>query len=170
MRIARVRAHAFAVTLALSVTVASTQTPAELTYTAFVQLPAGERVDDWNRTTPEVRSRLAQAHATAWMTAHEKRLSPAQIANLKEAIALLTPEFYRNPESPAMMAQSAELERKVMCTVWKSEAVVAFRPLGKSIPVTWTDDVFTWLKNATSACEPAHAAFADSDSISRRSS
>jgi len=42
--------------------------------------------------------------------------------------------------------QSAALERKLFCTLWKSDVVTAFQPVGGNITVTWMDDVSTWLR------------------------
>ena len=115
-------------------------------YASFVRLSPEQRRAYWIKATPAARSQIAQAHATGWLTANEKALSAAQITSLKEAIALLTPAFYGDPTSASGMAQSAALERKLFCTVWKSDVVAAFQPVGSNITVTWMDDVSTWLR------------------------
>lgn len=132
--------------LALAMSSVAIQAQQSLDYSAFTRLSPDERLRYWNRTTAEVRSGLAQAHATAWLTANERQLTTAQVANVKSVVALLTPEFYGDPLSAAMLARSAEIERTLLCTLWKSEVVQAFRPLGNTISVTWMDDVFTWLR------------------------
>ena len=115
-------------------------------YESFVKLSPEQRMDQWVKATPDVRSQIAQTHATRWLTANEKALSAAQVVSLKEAIMMLTPAFYGDPLSPAAMAQSAALERKLLCTIWKSDVVAAFQPTGRGMKITWMDDVSTWLR------------------------
>jgi hypothetical protein len=129
-------------TIASSSAMQVTATP----YATFVKLSPEQRRDYWIKATPAAKSQIAQAHATAWLSANEKSLGAAQITSLKESIALLTPAFYDDPTSASGMAQSAALERKLFCAVWKSDVVAAFQPLGSKISVTWMDDVSTWLR------------------------
>src|SRR5690242_18000261 len=94
MTLYRLLGYALAITFVFGAMRTVPRAQTELSYDAFAKLSAPERSDYWNATTPQVRSRLAQGHLTAWMTANQRRLSADQISNLKAVIALLTPEFY----------------------------------------------------------------------------
>ena len=121
------------------------QAPAA-SYESFVQLPKEQRWAYWQTATPEAKSQLTQAHATAWVIANQRTLSLAQVASLREAIASITPALAGNSESPNGVAQLAALERKLLCTVWKSQVVQAFQPLGEPVHVGLVDNVSTWLR------------------------
>jgi hypothetical protein len=146
MTLLRVLAATCVVVLVLTTSGDARQAQDRLDYQTFARLSPDERFAYWNRTTPEVRSELAQAHANAWLTANQQRLTSAQVANLKAVIALLTPDFYGDPTSRESLARSAEMERTLLCTLWKSDVVQAFMPTGKAISVTWMDDVSSWLR------------------------
>jgi hypothetical protein len=137
--------HRLALVCALTLAAGGAGGAAGAEYDAFLKLSAQERQAHWSQATPAAKSQIAQAHATAWLTANEKRLDAAQIARLKQTIAVLTPDFY-GATTPATEATARAHERQLACTIWKSDIATAFRPAGREISVTWLEDVSGWLR------------------------
>jgi hypothetical protein len=80
----------------LAVVVSMTaQAPVPVTYEAFCKLDQETRRRTFNEATAENRADLVRTHIERWQEANRDRLTPQQLALLKELLAFITPDAYR---------------------------------------------------------------------------
>lgn len=87
--------------------------PAPMDYEDFCKRPADEKRQVFDAITAENRAVLARTQIERWRDANQKRLTPPQLASLKDMLELMTPDLYR-PESrtEAMVKGMRDLEQK----------------------------------------------------------
>lgn len=72
-------------------------TPEELTisYDQFMPQTLRRRIQLFNEVSAENRALLLRTHVERWLAANRRRLTPEQIAILKEIGERISPEWYR---------------------------------------------------------------------------
>ena len=117
----------------------------EVSYDDFIRLTPEERQSKFAQFSAETRSALKREHATRWLARNAGQISPGQEALIREAIAFLSPELYRNPTSAALRQQEADLKRRLECSLGSRQLIEALTFLGPQPPPTWDDRVIEWL-------------------------
>jgi hypothetical protein len=84
-----------------------------VTYDEFMVLPFNERLRTFNQITPENRAHLVQAHLERWLAKERTRLTSEQLRVLKEALSLISPAWYRRPQSSKTRLTVKRLEEEL---------------------------------------------------------
>jgi hypothetical protein len=110
------------------------QAPAPVTYEAFCKLDQETRRRAFNEVTAENRADLVRTHIERWQDANRDRLTPQQLALLKELLALITPDTYRGgagTEEARLKAREIQTRQALIFTL---EDMQQMQPSAPCIP------------------------------------
>ncbi len=94
----------------------------------------GERIGLFNRISPENRSTLMRTHLQRTIAARSEEFTPEQLAFLREAISVLTPEMYSEPKDEEKLTRMRELFNRAAALFGQSEAQQTLSLEGKHVP------------------------------------
>ena len=110
-----------------------------------MRLGQDERRTTFARLSAQAKSDLKREHARQWLARNSAQLTGKQQALLREAIALLSPEFYRSPPDAALRRQEEDLRERLQCGLRRAQLLEALTFLGPQPAPTWDDRVVEWL-------------------------
>jgi hypothetical protein len=119
--------------LALVVLSLAAQIPA-MTYDAYCKLDVETRRRVFNQVTPENRAELVRTQVERWEEANRARLTPPQIALLKELIAFITPEAYSGGAASAAARERARDIQARQALIFTREELQEMQPSGPCFP------------------------------------
>jgi hypothetical protein len=120
----------------------------DITYDDFINLPPEVRRERFLLVSAEHKAVMIQTHAELWLAANHARLSDAQIAAAREAIASVTPRIYLHPADPGTIEQTRRLTQKLTCILGRDNVRRAFdlyAPRAQSADATWRSVLDEWL-------------------------
>jgi hypothetical protein len=124
----------------------------ELSYDSFMARPPAQRAELFVNADPETKALLVKAHAQRWLDKNIDLLNARQVQLVKESIALISPELYRQPHqtdpSTELARRSRELGEQLQCRFGRADLIAAFKPEVEPPPPSWFDDLWHWF----SAC------------------
>jgi len=94
-----------------------------------MKLDSRQRIQRFQAMSPEDKAAVVQTHAQRWLEKNRGRLSTSQIALVQEAIDLVTPALYRDPNAPEQVQKYKELSAKLTCQMRVSDVREAFGAL-----------------------------------------
>jgi hypothetical protein len=126
--------------------VSPTQAAGTPTYEEFAQLPSDRREAVWAHLTPETKAVFLRARFERWLSAHRTRLNPRQIAVVKDATELVTPEMFRNPPDAKARERQDVVSKNLFCALG-GELAYSFAK-GEAAPGrverTWAQALQSW--------------------------
>ena len=84
-----------------------------VTYDEFMVRPFAERLRIFGQVTPENRAHLVHAHLVRWVAKERPRLTSEQLRALEEALSLITPAWYRHPQTNKTRLSVSRLEQEL---------------------------------------------------------
>jgi len=123
-----------------------TQPRPRLTYEEFVRLPPERRDEVYGQLSADTKAAFLRKRFDQWLAENRAQLSSRQVAAVREAINLVTPElFQRAPDAKDRERRDA-VSKKLRCSLG-SELAYSFAQ-GEAAPVkverTWTQVLQSW--------------------------
>lgn len=91
-----------------------------ISYDEFMPQPLSERLNIFNEISAENRALLVKTHVERWLAANQIRLTPEQVAIVKDVIRFIVPEQYQEGRDFEKVHREAEALR--------AKAEVVFTP------------------------------------------
>jgi hypothetical protein len=123
-----------------------TQPGPSLTYEEFVRLPPESRDEVYRQLSADTKAAFLRKRFDQWLTENRGQLSSRQVAAVREAINLVTPELFQRAPDAKERARQDAVSKKLRCSLG-SELAYSFAQ-GQAAPViverTWTQVLASW--------------------------
>jgi hypothetical protein len=79
----------------------------------------------FNQITPENKADIVRTQIQRWTDVNRARLTPEQTQFMKDMLAFVTADLYRQPQSDALMARAKDLEARALALFAKEDIAQA---------------------------------------------
>ncbi len=104
--------HRILVSVVTLMSIVVSAQPVSIDYDTFCAQNEQERIRTFNVVSAETRAELIRTRITRWLDANSARLSLEQVAMIRENIAFVTADAYREETRSAFQARAKELEQR----------------------------------------------------------